>query len=297
MKIITYLIQPVKKFFKGCFALTALYAMLAICVFIFDSCKKKETIAPDAGKAKSKFLTALKTYKAQIGSVDFMLPGMMNDERGAGTRKSSSGKRVSLVAPPEPVYLDFPEGATPENISMVNNITSVQQLADIQNATNAVIQYAPTPENSSTQLEINVQELTNSLGPLIQESKQYLYAKGLSEQDIQDMLVEHDGKSEDLIPFVIALTNAEVQPEMVSRNYLGPFANTANAQLDANDYAMCAIVAIGADVLFSLATSNLTQWSKPLIKKAFGTVAKRFLGPVGVAIAVVSFAVCLAERN
>jgi len=34
---------------------------------------------------------------------------------------------------------------------------------------------------------------------------------------------------------------------------------------------------------------------KPLIKKAFKTVAKRMLGPIGVGIAVVEFSVCIAN--
>jgi len=32
------------------------------------------------------------------------------------------------------------------------------------------------------------------------------------------------------------------------------------------------------------------------MKKAFGAVAKRLLGPIGVALAVVSFGVCLASE-
>lgn len=302
MEIIKYLFQPVKKFCKGCFALTGLYAICVLCIFIFDSCKKSGTPYDDGDKAKAKFISAIKSNKAQIGSVGFVRAEMQNRDISIRLQKLSSLGKISIaddspVNVIEPVYLGFPSSASPENISMINNITSVQQLADIQNATNAIIQYAPTPDNSNTQIDINIAALNNSLSPLIQESKQYLYSKGLSEQDIQDMLVEHNGKSEDLIVFVMALTDAEVQAPVISRNYLEPFIHTANAQLDANDYPMCAIVAIGADVLYSLAASGLKTWSKPLIKKAFGTVAKRFLGPVGVAIAVVSFGVCLAERN
>ena len=61
-----------------------------------------------------------------------------------------------------------------------------------------------------------------------------------------------------------------------------------------NDYVKCAAVAIGADALWALGGSSASSWSRAAMKKAFKAVAKRFLGPVGVAIAVVSFGVCLA---
>jgi len=303
LKTINYvIIQPIKKFFKGCFALTAIYLFLASSVFLFDSCKKTETSVVHDGKAKSRFLTAIRSYKAQLGSTKLIYTPNLNEGITFNSRKSYSGKLALLAPDPsnptvEPVYLDFPQGTTPENISMVYQITSVQQLADLQNSTNAVIQYSPTPENSNNQVQVHIDALNNSLIPLINESKQYLYAKGLTEQNIQDMLLEHNGKTEDLIPFVMALTNAEVQPETFSRNYLSPFVNTANAKLNANDYLMCGIVAIGADVLYSLGSSGLATWSTQLIMRSFAVVAKRFLGPIGVAIAVVSFGVCLAERN
>jgi len=301
MKLIHYLIQPLKKFCKGCAALTALYLVLASCVFLFDSCKKTEPTIND-GKARKQFLAALKSYKAKLGEAKLMHTPYLQDHISFSKGKSSD--KLALAAPndpnnppSEPVYLNFPPGTTQENINLVNQVTSIQQLSDLQNATNAVIQYSPTPENSNNQVQVYIDAVVSGLEPMILEAKQYLYAKGLTEQDIQDMILEHNGKREDLVPFVMALTDIEVQPESVARNYLAPFASTANAKLNANDYAMCALVAIGADVLYSLGTSGLKTWSKHLIMKAFGTVAKRFMGPIGVAIAVVSFGVCLAERN
>jgi hypothetical protein len=304
-QIFLLLVNPILKFCKGTVAIIAIYTVLAMSVFILDSCKKVENSVDNSDKAGKNFIIKLKNYRRHIGSVGFtrgigLNIVMQNDIRiGTSIRDKVSVVNNEPSNPVAPVYLDFPKGATSENINLVNKVTSIQQLADLQNATNAVIQYSPTTENSNNELRINIATLNNSLSPMILEAKQYLYAKGLSDFDIQNMLLEHKGKDEDLVPFVIALANAEVQPEpeMISRNYLQPFFSTANAKLNANDYQMCAIVAIGADVLFSLATSGLKTWSRALIMKAFGTVAKRMLGPVGVAIAVVSFGVCLAERN
>ena len=52
--------------------------------------------------------------------------------------------------------------------------------------------------------------------------------------------------------------------------------------------------AIGADVLWALGSDGV-KWKKKAIKKAFGAVAKRMLGPIGVAFAIVTFGICMAN--
>lgn len=58
----------------------------------------------------------------------------------------------------------------------------------------------------------------------------------------------------------------------------------------------CIAAGIGADALYSLAISGGTTWSAAALTTVFSRVASRFLGPIGVAIAVVSFGVCLARE-
>lgn len=58
----------------------------------------------------------------------------------------------------------------------------------------------------------------------------------------------------------------------------------------------CAAVGIGANALWALAGSSATSWTTAAIVRAFSAVAKRFLGPIGVTIAVVSFGVCIAQQ-
>jgi len=62
-----------------------------------------------------------------------------------------------------------------------------------------------------------------------------------------------------------------------------------------NEYVKCAMIAIGADVLWALGGSAASTWSIAMMTRAFGAVAKRFLGPIGVAIAVVSFGLCIGS--
>jgi hypothetical protein len=60
----------------------------------------------------------------------------------------------------------------------------------------------------------------------------------------------------------------------------------------------CAAVAIGTDFLWgttALTPGQGNKWTQKAIIKAFGKIASRMLGPVGTAIAVGSFGLCLYE--
>ncbi len=66
--------------------------------------------------------------------------------------------------------------------------------------------------------------------------------------------------------------------------------------LTGSEIAWCAAIAIGADALYSLAFSGATSWSAAALASTFSAVAKRFLGPIGVAYAVVSFGLCIGDQ-
>jgi hypothetical protein len=55
----------------------------------------------------------------------------------------------------------------------------------------------------------------------------------------------------------------------------------------------CAMKSLGADFLFGVSGSSLKTWGKAAIKKAFKSVAKKMLGPIGALIAVVEFSYCM----
>lgn len=143
-------------------------------------------------------------------------------------------------------------------------------------------------------------EVKSSLAHLVQSSKRYLYSKGMSEEEIQEMLGEENADETVLVPFVMSLCDLEKQEYTfeLSRsesNTFNLFATTAYAAN--NDWAKvgsCAMQALGLDVIteFAYAGKVLT---KAAIKSIFKTAAKRILGPIGVAIALVEFGVCMWE--
>lgn len=62
------------------------------------------------------------------------------------------------------------------------------------------------------------------------------------------------------------------------------------------EVAECVAVGVGADAVFALSGSGATAWTAAALTRAFSAIAKRFLGPIGVAIAVVTFGVCIAQQ-
>jgi hypothetical protein len=141
-----------------------------------------------------------------------------------------------------------------------------------------------------------------SLEPSVIEARNYLQGKGFTSQEIDQMIVDEQGIEQDLVPLVMTMTELENSGQASSNDsHLTSisqlFFNTAFAQEDsaASEIGTCAAIATGADVLWALGTSNASSWTKGAMKRAFGTIAKKAMGPVGVAIAVVSFGLCLIQ--
>lgn len=118
------------------------------------------------------------------------------------------------------------------------------------------------------------------------------------------MIIEEDGTEEDLVPLVMSMIEIESQQNtnpLAVNDFSRLFFNSAYAQaapeLTPGEIGTCAAIAIGADILWALGTSSASSWTMPAIKKAFGAVAKRMLGPIGVAIAVVTFGVCILGES
>lgn len=260
--------------------------LIAGSLFLFDACKKASHENDQRVSPKSRFLSALDQHQSAIGAIavaNHIKPG-------------ASLGRAATYTELESIYLEFPADVGTQTQSLVYNTNSIQELSDLIDQTDAVVQYEPTATNAGYLLQVPVAEVYDRLNPLIEESRQYLYAKGFTPQDIQDMLIEEGGTEEDLIPFAMALVQAESSAS-TARNYLDFFIPSAHAKLDAHDYLRCAAIAIGTDVLWSLSGSSASSWSVSAMKKAFGAVAKRMLGPIGVAIAAISFGVCILEAN
>jgi hypothetical protein len=286
MKILNQILHPVKKFSKGMLALLTLNLLVVLCIFIFDSCKKAAYESSESNKSNDKFLAALETNKKKIGNIAF-----------SRTKRTNTTARAVAPDPDEiTVYVQFPNEATQENEVLFQNTNSLQDLADLIHETNAVVHFDTTITNINYPINLPIETIENSLNPLIQEAKQYLYSKGFTEQAIQQMIEEENASEVDLVPLVISLVEIENSQSFVKSYYNYLPITSAHAKEVVKDWAPvgeCALKAVGADVLYALYQSTAKVWTMAAIKTAFKTVASKVIGPVGVAIAVIEFGWCI----
>lgn len=261
------------KYIKGLFVISVLWLLPAIGVFIFDSCKKAKHDTSRSGEAARKFNEVLEKTRATLGSI---------------TLENTSDYKNRLDVVEDTYYLDFPAETDPEVISDFSSNVTIQTLTNVLTSHGVSIDDSANI-NADLAIQVPEEQIINTLQPLVVEAKNYLMAKGVTSQEITEMLIEENAEEIDLIPFVKTLTAIE-EGQYVVRNIKFPFITQANAM---PHFVECGIAAIGGDAAYSLAYSGASSWTWSVMKSVFKSVAKRFLGPIGVAFAVISFATCM----
>ena len=71
------------------------------------------------------------------------------------------------------------------------------------------------------------------------------------------------------------------------------FAKIGGGGLTWTEVGQCALAALGADAVWAWTMGTGTSWSIAALTTTFTGFAKRFLGPIGIGIAVISFSACL----
>lgn len=177
-----------------------------------------------------------------------------------------------------PVYLESPQPLLIDEPISKESLVTFNDVIALQDDLGISISSTPS-SNTVDSVFIDIKKAENALEPMVKESKQWLYSRGMSEADIQAMLTEEGATESELVPFVLGCMDAE------------------NLQLtrsvDWEKAGNCALVAIGLDFTTFLGTSGIKTWGKAALKKAFKSVAQKALGPAGVAIAVIEFGVCM----
>lgn len=285
MKFINLLRVSSIKFAKGLFAV---YFILVVSSLVVQSCKKTDKITDD--KAAKNFLTALQKNRKAIGEVSVQvvnnngLYGSYGNIQNANSDIRTVNTSTDPMGKEQVAYITFDD--MPINPDYSYNIYG---MATLVNNYSGVVTYQPS--DNSVQFTIPLEEVNNNLLPLIPEAKAYLNARGLTNADIDLMIQEEGGQETDLVAFAAVLAQYEGS-DVSASNFSNIFFNSAYAK---RSVGTCAMVALGVDAIWALSGSNASQWSKKAIKQAFGAVAKRALGPIGVAIAVATFGLCLGD--
>lgn len=269
MKPLKLLSYPVIKLAKG---LLLIHLILFMSMLIVQSCKKSDTVRKD--NAAEIFFAAVKKHKEAIGAISVKPVNKNIGNRNIMARTNDE----------EPItYISFDDMPINPDYSY-----DINGMAYLVNNYNGVVTYEPS--DSSYAFQIPVEDVNNSLTPLIPEARTYLNARGLTNGDIDAMVQEEGALEVDLVPYAASLAEYE-NSGTTGMNYINLFGNSAYAQ----NVLTCAAKALGVDALWALGGSNASLWTKAAMKTAFKAVAKRALGPIGVAIAVVSFGLCMAD--
>lgn len=266
------------KLIKGTKNLFLLMIGISFLSLFIQSCLNEDGNIPSSSNESKQFLSSVELNKTKIGNLLLKKPNANKGQNPDGT--------IEIGVVVDENSIDVSE--------LVSKATTIQDLSDIVSKANATLTYEGNGSNPNYYVNVSVEAMEQSLQPLVNDAKQYLYAKGFSQNDIQNMVEVENGKDEDLILLVMNLIEVE-QKHTLANNYVIPFVNYAQAKLYWKDYARCAGVAIGADAIWALGTSTASSWTIAALTRAFSAVAKRFLGPIGVGIAVVSFGICLHE--
>lgn len=177
-----------------------------------------------------------------------------------------------------PIYLESPQPLLLDEPIQKENLITFNDVIALQDDLGIFISSTPS-SNTIDSVFVDTKKVEKALEPMVKESKQWLYSRDMSETDIQAMLAEEGATELELVPFVLGCMDAE------------------NLQLtrsvDWEKAGECALIAIGFDFTTFLSSSGITKWKKAALKRAFKSVAKKALGPAGVAIAVIDFGLCM----
>lgn len=263
--------------------LTVAFCISAISILgvLIESCQNAYVASDDIIKNESSFINNFK-----INSYSFF-----NSEIIAKTSRSEmpeNNRQKNFTQ----IYLDLPADEGLSN----NNIRTPNDILNLVKETGTDISFVKDEDHEYV-LTVSDDDVSNALKPLILDCKKYLYGKGFSETEIQDMLVENNTDESSLIPFVLALAEEEEFQNsnltFVSTNLSSIFAFEAHAEIvDWDRAGGCAIHALGFNALAGLAQSRAKHWTKAILRATFKTVASKMCGPVGVAVTVIDFSIC-----
>lgn len=137
-------------------------------------------------------------------------------------------------------------------------------------------------------------EMGEALKPLINGTQELLTVFDFTESDMPEEFKNWNDPKLAIVGLAI-LASSKNQGRETAMNFANLMSTPMYAQdVDWGEIGRCAATAIGADLLWSLgAESSAGAWSKKALGKLFKKVAARFLGPIGVGIAVVSFGLCM----
>lgn len=176
----------------------------------------------------------------------------------------------------------------------LNNARTIQDLMDI--VKNTGIHFDTVNDGDyNDSIQISEAECALALQQSLQKSRDFLYAHGFTELEVNQMLIENNAHETTLIPLATLIAEEEHNNSLMAYNSsfdpFSVFAFEAKAAVTLEQVAHCAKEAIVGDFI-ALLGNNLII-TKTAIKAACKIVAKRINGPIAAAIFVIEFSDCM----
>jgi len=288
MKTLETIKVSLRKIGKGLLAIFVIKLIFFGGFFIVQSCQTESVNSEFNNIAKENFLASLQKTEENLNSVQTKIN--LKTTLKTNTTKTTSSEVgettvVCLIDPPKD-----------------EEITGFGKLLQVAIDWDLVIDEVDNGDPSIDCYVVLVQDVQQALNPGVENAKNYFRNQfGFTDDDIVEML---DGEDENLlIPYVIQILAlqenegyvASFENELFSLFGQTAFAINQNSSVG-NAIWDCTMEAIGVSALLET-FSAIQAGNKYLLKKAgvkaLKKLAKRFLGPIGIAIAVVDFAFCM----
>ena len=205
---------------------------------------------------------------------------------------------VSCTKETPNINQDVPTDQASYNVMIKNLNTNIDQVLNETKPTNLSLkEYKTKVMNGSLKIsKIQEKRIMEASKPLIDYGTALAIKNNINVDDIESTIALGGlyGPNDNL------QTKYSKNPFMFDRglpvyksNSIG--GHIAQVELTESEAYSCFIEAIGFDLGF-VSSGIVATWSTTAIIKAFTTIAKRAIGPIGVAIAVTTFSYCIYQE-
>lgn len=255
----------------------------------FNSCQSEDKEKKDCDEY-------LASFRSDINSFLNVPIIVNNDSRAFGQDEFNDGPDTIIT-----VFIDLPDKPINEPDPNLEGLLTPQDMVNLARDYGAEFSmYDDGLHNDS--IHISVESARESLTPLYMDSRRFLIQKGLTDNDMDEILSEMSLDSSCLIALAltIAIEEESIMTETAWNNTRYNRLFTSQAYADsAGDIALnCLWKALGIDTFIGYFTYRVTDGiTKEIAKRIIKKCAVRMLGWVGAAVALVEFVDCTVHYH
>lgn len=301
-----------KRLFHCLCLLFALSIVASTVTFIMHSCQQDDS----AGTFASGKNTASNFLELCMGSKDDLMHVRIADVRasraidwgvlppGTDPNPKPPGTRIDTVKKTW-IYIDAPEGSDGEAAKGRDYaIKTVEDLMRLQHEYAVELGMEKGSETIDS-IAVTDEDAVWALEPLVTRSRDYLMKKGFTQAEINKMIKDEGATEQDLVTLVLTVATDEADQTTAYVRTMSPYwsilatpcyAGPSNLSMSVVKRCLMHAVLGGIEetLLHGWIESRAVKvWTKAAIKSLLKTVAKKSLGPVGVALAVAEFSYCV----